>query len=118
MQNYDVLYPFIPQMPPNPLYAHAYVPFQYTIETYETVEACEKGTLYPELFQPYATAKSLEHIYDLRDNYDMEVVADDWHEAWAIKPFEKNYESRVRYFGNSIISWHPPKRLKVNYATQ
>jgi len=46
------IYP-VPFMPTNPMYAHAYVPYQTYTMTYPLAEALEKGTLFPELVNVY-----------------------------------------------------------------
>lgn len=46
------IYP-VPFMPANPLYAHAYVPYQTYRTAYPLPEALERGTLFPELANVY-----------------------------------------------------------------
>ena len=45
--------PPVPFMPIHPILARAYVPYQISQKTFSLSEALEKGTLYPELYQPY-----------------------------------------------------------------
>ncbi|SCZ02278.1 spore coat associated protein CotJA [Alkaliphilus peptidifermentans] len=53
MAVYHGIYP-IPFMPVCVKMAHAYVPYQqYPIAYPTTAEALEKGTYFPELYQPY-----------------------------------------------------------------
>ncbi|SET33235.1 Spore coat associated protein JA (CotJA) [Natronincola peptidivorans] len=49
---YPGIYP-IPFMPMYVKYAHAYVPYQTYMEAFPLTEAMMKGTLFPELYQPY-----------------------------------------------------------------
>ncbi len=53
-ENYGAcpIYP-VPFMPVNPMYAHAYVPYQTYRSTYSLEEAMERGTLFPELANVY-----------------------------------------------------------------
>lgn len=46
------IYP-IPFMPNYVMMANAYVPYQTYMEAYPLPEALEKGTLFPDLYQPY-----------------------------------------------------------------
>lgn len=46
------IYP-IPFMPVCVMMAHAYVPYQYYAQSYPIDEALDKGTYFPELYQPY-----------------------------------------------------------------
>ena len=46
------IYP-IPFMPECVMMAHAYVPYQTYMQAYPLTEALDKGTLFPELYQPY-----------------------------------------------------------------
>ncbi|MBU5675370.1 spore coat associated protein CotJA [Alkaliphilus sp. MSJ-5] len=46
------IYP-VPFMPTNPLYAHAYVPYQSFTTTFPIGEALMKGTIFPELSNVY-----------------------------------------------------------------
>ncbi len=43
----------IPFMPLQPKLANAYVPFQYMTNVYAPAEGLKKGTIFPELYQPY-----------------------------------------------------------------
>ncbi|AKL94436.1 spore coat protein CotB [Clostridium aceticum] len=49
---YPGIYP-IPFMPMYVMLAHAYVPYQTYMNAYPLTEALMKGTLFPELYQPY-----------------------------------------------------------------
>lgn len=49
---YPGIYP-IPFMPMYVMMARAYVPYQTYIQAYPLTEAIQKGTLFPELYQPY-----------------------------------------------------------------
>lgn len=60
------IYP-VPFMPVNPLYAHAYVPYQTYTAAYPLGEALDKGTLFPEfvgLYDPYADYSKLKGCWD------------------------------------------------------
>ncbi|ABW18448.1 hypothetical protein Clos_0901 [Alkaliphilus oremlandii OhILAs] len=46
------IYP-VPFMPVNPLYAHAYVPYQSSSNTFPMDEALMQGTIFPELTNLY-----------------------------------------------------------------
>ncbi|ABR49777.1 hypothetical protein Amet_3655 [Alkaliphilus metalliredigens QYMF] len=46
------IYP-IPFMPRQVMLANAYIPYQSFVDAYSLSEALMKGTLFPELFQPY-----------------------------------------------------------------
>ncbi|MDR5659028.1 spore coat associated protein CotJA [Serpentinicella sp. ANB-PHB4] len=46
------IYP-IPFMPLYPKLANAYVPYQRFVSAFPLSEALEKGTLFPELYDPY-----------------------------------------------------------------
>ncbi|WP_198543719.1 spore coat associated protein CotJA [Petroclostridium xylanilyticum] len=48
-----VYMPPVPVMPICPMLARAYVPYQVYHASYDLKEALDKGTLYPELDQPY-----------------------------------------------------------------
>lgn len=55
--NYGI-YP-VPYMPVDPMYAHAYVPYQSYTTVYPLEEALEQGTLFPELtnlYDPYGNS--------------------------------------------------------------
>ena len=45
--------PPVPVMPICPMLARAYVPYQIYRTSYDLKEALKKGTLYPELYQPF-----------------------------------------------------------------
>ena len=45
--------PPVPVMPICPMLARAYVPYQVYQQSFNLCEAMEKGTLFPELYQPY-----------------------------------------------------------------
>ncbi len=45
--------PPVPIMPICPMLARAYVPYQVYQTHYDLNEAMKKGTLYPDLYQPY-----------------------------------------------------------------
>ncbi|AOY78333.1 hypothetical protein BJL90_10640 [Clostridium formicaceticum] len=49
---YPGIYP-IPFMPMYAMLAHAYVPYQTYVNAFPLTEALMKGTLFPELYQPY-----------------------------------------------------------------
>lgn len=49
---YPGIYP-IPFMPMYVMMARAYVPYQTYMQAYPLTEAIMKGTLFPELYQPY-----------------------------------------------------------------
>ncbi len=51
---------FIPVMPVCPQLANAYVPYQYIRCVLEPQEALNKGTLFPELYDPYKEKRTLE----------------------------------------------------------
>jgi hypothetical protein len=59
--------PMMPFMPARPKLAEAYVPYQrYTI-SYRPEEALEKGTMFPELYDPYEIKMyEGEKYYDYR----------------------------------------------------
>ncbi|MDF2520592.1 MAG: hypothetical protein K0R84_1220 [Clostridia bacterium] len=44
-------------MPKEPKLAEAYVPYQVMYKIYEPMKALMKGTLFPELYRPYAKSK-------------------------------------------------------------
>lgn len=41
------------KLPPYMKMAHAYVPYQFLRETFRPTEALKKGTIFPDLYQPY-----------------------------------------------------------------
>ena len=43
----------VPFMPENPMYYHAYVPYQIDIEELPLCDALEKGSLYEALYSPF-----------------------------------------------------------------
>ena len=43
--------------PENIKYAHAYVPFQNTEQMFDPEESLCKGTVFPDLYQPYVKIK-------------------------------------------------------------
>ena len=45
--------PPVPVMPLHPRLARAYVPFQVYQSSFSLAEALDKGTLFPDLYQPY-----------------------------------------------------------------
>ncbi|NLX76070.1 MAG: spore coat associated protein CotJA [Clostridiaceae bacterium] len=47
----------IPVMPEKPLLAHAYVPYQVYMGILPVMEGFKKGTVFNELYQPYAERK-------------------------------------------------------------
>lgn len=47
----------IPVMPKDPQLAQAYVPYQVMCKIYEPMKALMKGTIFPELYRPYAKQK-------------------------------------------------------------
>ncbi|MDK2934841.1 MAG: hypothetical protein PWP27_2651, partial [Clostridiales bacterium] len=56
--------PPVPVMPICPMLARAYVPYQVYQMSYDLKEALDKGTLYPELYQPYVE-KDSTHIKEV-----------------------------------------------------
>ncbi|HZJ83639.1 MAG TPA: spore coat associated protein CotJA [Clostridia bacterium] len=48
----------MPPNGPNMRLARAYVPYQIYLESYPPMEALEKGTMFPELYQPYHDYKN------------------------------------------------------------
>ncbi len=48
----------MPFMPEDPLYANAYVPYQYAEDLYCPKESLENGTTFPELVSPYTKNQS------------------------------------------------------------
>ncbi len=53
MQNRKDFTPMVPFMPENPMYYHAYVPYQIDIEELPLCDALEKGSLYEALYSPF-----------------------------------------------------------------
>ncbi|MFZ7133419.1 MAG: spore coat associated protein CotJA [Eubacteriales bacterium] len=45
--------PMVPFMPKNPMYAHAYVPYQINFKIVDPNEAMEMGTIFPDLYSPW-----------------------------------------------------------------
>lgn len=58
MPGYYGIYP-IPFMPPCVMLANAYVPYQCYVKGFPAPEALDKGTLFPELYQPYVEKKEV-----------------------------------------------------------
>lgn len=54
--------PAIPVMPPKPVLAHAYVPYQILESVFNPPEALAKGTIFPGLDRPYGMDP--EYLYD------------------------------------------------------
>ena len=56
--------PPVPIMPICPILARAYVPYQVYQMSFNLNEALEKGTLYPELYQPYVERRK-RHVKEV-----------------------------------------------------
>ncbi len=59
MTHHHGIYP-IPFMPACVKYANAYIPYQCYVQAYPLPEALMRGTLFPELYQPYIPEKKLK----------------------------------------------------------
>ena len=46
--------------PISPMYAQSYVPFQYMNKTFKPCVGLKKGTIFPELVDPYCPGQSME----------------------------------------------------------
>lgn len=53
--------------PKNAMFGHAYVMDQMLRKTFSPEEALKKGTIFPELFSPYAPGDSMREIEFLRN---------------------------------------------------
>ena len=69
----------LPVMPYNPMYANAYVPYQYLDDVFTPCESLENGTTFPELVSPYTKNQSQCIIQYLSQTETCEEVDDcDW----------------------------------------
>ena len=53
--------------PVSPMYAQSYVPIQYMDKTFKPCVGLKKGTIFPELVDPYCPGQSMEFIQYLKD---------------------------------------------------
>jgi hypothetical protein len=53
--------------PTNPMFAQSYVPFQYMNKTYTPAVGLKKGTIFPELVDPYSPCQSMEFINYIKE---------------------------------------------------
>ncbi len=53
--------------PVSPMYGQSYVPIQYMDKTFKPCIGLKKGTIFPELVDPYCPGQSMEFIKYLRE---------------------------------------------------
>lgn len=54
--------------PYNPMYAQSYVPFQYMDKTFKPCVGLKKGTIFPELVDPYYPCQSVDFINFIKNS--------------------------------------------------